>query len=287
METALQSPQSAPVVGVREALAKLRTAGTVRALYDRATRSVCECCGFDRAVLFRLDGFQMIPASVYFSGDAAWAEDFGRVGREQPMRIDHDIVEREMISTRMPMYVLDAQSNPRGFKPLIEASRTRSYAAAPLVPENSLIGFLHADCFFADRDVTAEDRDVLGAFAEGLGYAIQRTALKERVERQRAQILRLRSITEETLGQVSTALAALVADDPSDGASVLSVPGFEISRREESILRLLAEGASEAQVAEQLGIPPGGVSWYLTQLMRKLGVDSAPAAIARWRSLTS
>jgi GAF domain-containing protein/DNA-binding CsgD family transcriptional regulator len=285
---ALELPQSTPVAGVREALSRLHTSETLPALYDRATRAVCDYCGFDRGVLFRLEGFEMIPVSVYFSADTAWADEFQRVGQQTPMRIDHDIVETEMISTRAPMFVPNAQSNPRGFKPLVEHSRTRSYCAAPLAPENVLIGFLHADCYFQERDVTAEDRDVLGAFAEGLGFAIQRTTLRERVDRQRSQINRLRSVIDDTLSRVSTALTALEADaDDSPSSPVLTVPGFEISRREEAILRLTATGAGEDQVAKVLGIPRASVTWHLTQLMRKLGADDPAAAVARWQTLGS
>jgi GAF domain-containing protein len=154
----------------------------------------------------------MLPHSVHFAGDPAWAEEFQKIGMKTPMRIDFDIVETEMISTRAPMLVPEAQSNPRGFKPLVEASRTRSYTASPLVPENQIIGFLHADCYFQDRDVTEADRDVLGAFAEGLGYAIQRTALLARVDQQRSRIIRLRSVIDETFATMSTLVGSLESD---------------------------------------------------------------------------
>jgi GAF domain-containing protein len=197
---------------MRQALSRLRTVASLDDLYDRATKAVCDHLGFDRAVLFRLQGFEMLPASVHFAGDRAWAEEFRAIGLETPMRIDHDIVETEMISTRAPMLVPHAQDNPRGFRPLVEASRTRSYTAAPLVPENQIIGFLHADCYFQDRDVMDADRDVLGVFAEGLGYAIQRTALLARVDGQRSRILRLRAVVEETFATMSKLVAGLESD---------------------------------------------------------------------------
>jgi GAF domain-containing protein len=197
---------------VRQALSKLRTVASLQDLYDRATKAACDYLGFDRAVLFRLQGFEMLPYSVHFAGDSAWAEEFREIGMTSPMRIDFDIVEAEMISTRAPMLVPQAQSNPRGFKPLVEASRTRSYTASPLVPENQIIGFLHADCYLQDREVTEEDRDVLGAFAEGLGYAIQRTAMLDRVENQRSRIIHLRSVVEEAFATMSTLVGSLESD---------------------------------------------------------------------------
>jgi DNA-binding CsgD family transcriptional regulator len=288
MQMVAEDSQRSGLADVRQALSRLHTPSTLPALYERATRALCDHTDFDRAVLFRLEGFDMIPHSVWFSGDHEWAEEFRQIGHESPMRIDYDIVETEMISTRAPMYVPDAQNNPRGFKPLVEGSRTRSYAAAPLVPENVLIGFIHADCYFSNRDVTEVDRDLLGVFAEGLGYAIQRTSLLTRVERQRTHINRLRSVIDETLTKISNAATALdvdVEDGPT--TTVLSVPGFEISRREAEILRLVDAGASEEQVADELGIPRPSVSWHLEQLREKLGADSTASAVTRWRALAS
>jgi LuxR family transcriptional regulator, regulator of acetate metabolism len=283
-----ENHHSGDVVRVRQALSKLRTSESLAELYERATRALCQSCGFGRAVLFRLQGPEMVPESVYFTDDPAWAEDFYRRAQTDRMRIDYDIVETEMISTRAPMIVPEAQSNPRGFKPLVVASKTRSYVAAPLIPQNMLIGFIHADRYFEDRDVDELDRDMLGTFAEGLGYAIHRTALLERVATQRAQIHRLRSIVEEMVTKVSAAVTVLDTDvEAGPTAPVLTVPRFEITRREDAILRLLDDGASDDEIAACLEIPRPSVDWHLDQLMNKLGAGTRTAAVSRWRSLTS
>ena len=282
-----ENHHSGDVVRVRQALSKLRTSESLAELYERATRALCQSCGFGRGVLFRLQGPEMVPESVYFTDDPAWAEDFYRRAQTDRMRIDYDIVETEMISTRAPMIVPEAQSNPRGFKPLVVASKTRSYVAAPLIPQNMLIGFIHADRYFEDRDVDELDRDMLGTFAEGLGYAIHRTALLERVATQRAQIHRLRSIVDEMVTKVSAAVTVLDTDvEAGPTAPVLTVPRYEITRREDAILRLLDEGASDDEIAARLEIPRASVDWHLDQLMDKLGAGTPTAAVSRWRSLT-
>jgi DNA-binding CsgD family transcriptional regulator len=283
-----ENHHSGDVVRVRQALSKLRTSESLAELYERATRALCQNCGFGRAVLFRLQGPEMVPESVYFTDDPAWAEDFYRRAQTDRMRIDYDIVETEMISTRAPMIVPEAQSNPRGFKPLVVASKTRSYVAAPLIPQNMLIGFIHADRYFEDRDVDELDRDMLGTFAEGLGYAIHRTALLERVATQRAQIHRLRSIVDEMVTKVSAAVTVLDTDvEAGPTTPVLTVPRFEITRREDAILRLLDEGVSDDEIAARLEIPRASVDWHLDLLMDKLGAGTPTAAVSRWRSLTS
>jgi DNA-binding CsgD family transcriptional regulator len=240
--------------------------------------------------LFRLQGYEMIPQSVYFSGDHAWAEEFQAIGQATPMRIDYDIIETDMISTREPMLVPEAQSNPRGFKPLVEASRTRSYTAAPIVPENVIIGFVHADCYFQNRDVDSHDRDVIGAFGEGLGYAIERTSLLRQVQVQRRQIGRLRGVVDEMVEKVSDAVAGLedgAAEEDRQMAPVLTVPGFEITRREAEILKLLESGESDAEIAVRLAIPKSSVGWHIDRTVAKLGATGRPDAVARYRALAS
>jgi DNA-binding CsgD family transcriptional regulator len=281
---------SSALIGVRRALSTLRTARSLQDLYDRATRALCDHCGFDRAVIFRLQGYEMIPQSVCFAGDDAWAREFQAIGQATPMRIDYDIVETDMISTREPMLVPEAASNPRGFRPLVEASRTRSYTAAPLVPENVIIGFVHADCYFQDRDVGPHDRDTIGAFAEGLGYAIERTSLMLQVRNQRTQIARLRGIVDEMLERVSDAVGAherVASAEDRPSAPVLMVPGFEITRREAEILKLLGSGETDVEIAARLAIPKDSVAWHVERSLVKLGVASRDEAVARYRALAS
>jgi DNA-binding NarL/FixJ family response regulator len=44
------------------------------------------------------------------------------------------------------------------------------------------------------------------------------------------------------------------------------------------VLRLLAQGLTDAQIAEQLVIARRTVNWYLTSIYSKLGVSSRAAA---------
>jgi len=52
----------------------------------------------------------------------------------------------------------------------------------------------------------------------------------------------------------------------------------ELTAREVEVLRLVAQGLSDAQVAEQLVISPRTVNWHLTSIYSKLGVSSRAAA---------
>jgi len=58
-----------------------------------------------------------------------------------------------------------------------------------------------------------------------------------------------------------------------------------LSRRELDVLRLLAEGASYAEVAQRLGISAHTVTSHVKNCYRKLGVRTAADAVARAREL--
>lgn len=51
-----------------------------------------------------------------------------------------------------------------------------------------------------------------------------------------------------------------------------------LTAREMEVLRLVAQGLSDTQVAEQLVISPRTVNWHLTLIYSKLGVSSRAAA---------
>jgi DNA-binding NarL/FixJ family response regulator len=77
------------------------------------------------------------------------------------------------------------------------------------------------------------------------------------------------------------ALAALrraERPEPLPAATPAGLSPAGLSAREVEVLRLVAQGLTYAQVAEQLVISPRTVNWYLTVIYSKLGVSSRSAA---------
>ncbi len=70
-----------------------------------------------------------------------------------------------------------------------------------------------------------------------------------------------------TIGQPSTLPAKTAPTYPAG-----------LTAREVEILRLVAQGKTDAQVADQLVISPRTVNWHLTSIYGKLGVSSRSAA---------
>jgi len=74
-------------------------------------------------------------------------------------------------------------------------------------------------------------------------------------------------------------MSQLLADQPR----IAQIPKTHsypagLTAREVEVLRLVAQGLSDAQVAEKLVISPRTVNSHLTSIYNKLGVDSRAAA---------
>ncbi len=285
------------VAGVQAALSHLRGVESVAQLLDRATAEVCRSCGFDRAVLFRVEDSRMVGASAHFADDPAWAASFLEQSIKDPPLLTHLLLETELIRRRAPVIVLDAPNDPRTFKPFVEASKTTSYVAAPIMPEGRVIGFLHADCYYQQRPIDAIDRETLWAFAEGFGYALERTTLAERLRDQREQVLRLLdrgdaisegfADTEVTMATRSPVSDAAAAGPRSSAPVMLPRSRVEnlLTRREIEVLALMAEGETNAGIAARLVISEGTVKSHVKHILRKLRAANRAEAVSRYLRL--
>src|SRR6478609_3596487 len=175
---------------LREALGRLRSVTDVRELGDRAVRELCQTVGFDRAVLFAVEHDELVAEAAWFTGDADWAREFVALARRPEVRprLDHMLLESEVVRRRRPLVVLDPENDPRTYKPLIRATMTQSYVAVPVMPGGNVIAMLHVDRYMTGETVTEEDAELLWTFAEGFGYAYERMRLLSRLRRHAAEL---------------------------------------------------------------------------------------------------
>src|SRR3954463_11929057 len=143
---------------LREALGRLRSVVDVRELGERAVRELCETVGFDRAVLFAVEHDELVAEAAWFTGDDDWAGEFVKLARRPEVRprLDHMLLESEVVRRRRPLLVLDPENDPRTYKPLVRATMTQSYVAAPVMPGGHVIAMLHVDRYMTGEAVTDE-----------------------------------------------------------------------------------------------------------------------------------
>ncbi len=282
------------LLAVQEALSKLRAVDDVAMIVDRAPRELVESCGFDRAVLFRVHEGRMVMEAAYFGDDHAGAEKMVAFAQSVAPPLNHMLLETEMIRRRAPAIVRDARNDPRVNRAIVDFSMTRSYVAAPVMPTGKVIGFLHAERLYSGRLVDEIDRDTVWAFAEGFGYAFERTVLLERMRRQQADVRRALATADAAARALQDADLDLRKIEPVERSPaaksladvqtrVLSI----LTRREVEVLRLMAAGRTNQQIADELVISAGTVKSHVKRVLRKLHATNRAEAASAYVRLAS
>lgn len=290
-------PEAAALVGVQRALAVLREPAAPTTVMDRGLQALCEHCGFSRAVLFRVDGSELVGEAIHFVREPEWAAELLLETRRTRMPLHHMVLETEMLRRRTAGIVARPLEDPRAFRPLTEPFRTRSYVAAPLLPDgHHAIAFVHADHFFTPgRDVHEHDRQLLAVFAEGFALALHRAVLADRLTRRQADLQRL-------LGEAGT-LAERMGDHGADlgraemdvrhalrSAAAGLLPGDDrlqslLTPRELEVLELMAEGATNAAIARTLVVSDQTAKTHVSHVLRKLRATNRAEAVSRYHAL--
>jgi DNA-binding CsgD family transcriptional regulator len=276
----------ARVDALRQALAHLREGRSVAQLNQRATAEACRTLGFDRAALFSVRGGALALESLHVDGDGRGALDAvadvppGRPGVGHPLA--------EVVRRRAPMLVSreEAAAQEDG-PPLGEAA---PYVAAPIMPAGRVIAILCADRGTGVRALDARDRDALWAFAEGLGYALERAVLLERLRAQRSKVQELIGAAAAAIDDLNGGELDLAADpakplSTGDGPiSIDSESGIEelMTKRELEVLSLLAAGVSNAGIATRLVISEYTVKTHVKSILRKLRAENRAEAVSRY-----
>lgn len=297
---------------VQAAVADLREVTSPRQMLVRAPAALCAGSSFKRAIVSLVRGGRMIAEAVHFAGAGAGAGGGGGEPRAaasvlahlqaNPVRLEHTLIETELLRRRRATIVLDAHVHPRVDRPTAELMGWRSYAAAPLVVGSQVAGVIHADRG-PGQPLDVLDRDVLWEFATGLAQAYESTTLRRTLRDERDQMreflewLRVRSseLTDAavTLSAGGHAPVAPPAPLPSAAGSPAGVATrddrvvFEglLTRRELDVLRLMAEGATNRQVADALVISSGTVKFHAGSILRKLHAANRAEAVTRYLRL--
>lgn len=281
---------------VRAAMAMLGETKNCTTLLDTAAASACSL-GFDRSIISRVADSLWIPERVHVDKDQMWAREILDVGRSTPQRLDGAIVETEMVRRRTSILVDRVQDRPGVHREIADASMSRSYAAAPIVVHGVVAGFVHADCYYQQRNVDHLDRQVLTMFAEGLGQALTRTMVLDELGAIRRDVddLSRRLATVRDEGDAGALWGHRDEGDqdscdarrprPSGGVDhfLRSAPvDPTLTRREAEVLRLMAAGDTNVRIASRLVISEGTVKSHVKHILRKLGAANRAEAVSHW-----
>ena len=260
--------------GVGAALRRLGPAVSLKKLFRDAAVALCESVGFERAAIFTLRGRSLVLESVHPSAELA----------AEPFQLGPWLHESEVLRRRRPLLVEDASSDPRALGLLAGA---RSFVAAPVVCQEQALGLIHADCGLSGEPVTEFDRDTLWAFAEGFGYALERCVLGDRLRAQSERVVALVRSAEASMSDLTSAGIQLGAGSlrhPARSAQPARDERLdaELTRREAEVLGMLAEGETNARIAQRLVVSQDTVKTHVKHILRKLGVHNRSQAVSRY-----
>jgi DNA-binding CsgD family transcriptional regulator len=171
----------------------------------------------------------------------------------------------------------------------------RDYAVAVVLSNGPPEYLVHADRAPRRGPVRERERDILEAFAGGLGLVLDSIRLRRTLgEHER----RLQSSLAAAAGPVEGCardLTALDVDsDQLSGQVDPPLPPLRSSRaalllspREREVMELVAQGQRNRQIAEQLVLSEETIKSHVSSIMRKLRAGSRAEAVARYLRLAA
>lgn len=284
------------LAGIQQGLSHLRGVGSLSRLLEKAAQELGQTVGFDRVIISRVIDSYLVAECIWFRDHAEDAKTLLDAWQSSPPELTHLLLETELVRRRSAALVTDPVNDPRTYKPLMQATDTKSYVAAPIAPEGRVIGFVHADQYYEGTAVDLLDRDALWTFAEGLGYAIERTVLTERLRAQRDRVRQMVVSVEALTSELFAADVDMVEGGQETreighaAVSMVIAPESRIrsllTPRELEVLGLMAEGSTNRDIANRLVISEGTVKSHVKHILRKLRAANRAEAVSRFMRLS-
>jgi len=280
------------------AAAGLREVTSPSEMLARAPAALCEGSTLRRAIVSGVREGTMGAQAAHVAGDPRGTRELLAQLQANPVRLEHPLIETELLRRPRATIVVDAQLHPRVDRRTAELMQWRSYAAAPLLVGPVVVGVIHADRG-PDQPLDVLERDVLWEFATGLAQSYERASLRRTLRHEREQMrqfldwLRARSgeLTEAPVTLVPRPRAPASAPElseepaPSHGRDDQVVFAGLLTRRELDVLRLLAEGATNQAIADALVVSAATVKFHVHSILRKLRAANRAEAVSRYLSL--
>jgi DNA-binding CsgD family transcriptional regulator len=279
---------------VLDALERTRSETVKDRVIAAAPQRLCASGAFDRVMLSSVRGSMWFPQAFYVrNSDGQAALEIDVVLEEFEIPLASPLVEAEVVRRRLPALVNDAPNEPRAHSALVQRTGSRDYVVAPLVAMSTVVGLLHADRVADAPAVTEMDRDLLRMFADGVGMAYERAILSERAEQQRRSVAEVCDAAVRALAALDEA-PNLATEPPPQALTNRPSPAparertdlhesnrlSRLTTREREVLRLLAGGATNAQLADRLTVAESTVKSHVKHILHKLGAGNRAAAIA-------
>ena len=268
---------------VGDAVRRLGEIGSPQGIIDRTAEELGTSSALHRVVLSEVRGDALYVRSIWSAEDPAGAAVALESFRGSPIRLEYPLVEDDVARVQRTQIVQARGTRSRGARRLGEVLGWDSYVVTALVVQGQTVGLLHADAGPRDaaRALDELDAEVATRYVEGLAGVFERAVLREMLQSHHNEL-------RSAVGWMSARLGQLAIDAgdaagparPSEATEAGS--GDALTARESDVLRLLARGQTNLEIARTLVVREGTVKYHVKNILRKLGATSRADAVARY-----
>jgi DNA-binding CsgD family transcriptional regulator len=263
---------------VADAVRRLGEVGSPQGILDRAAEELATSSEFDRVVIGEVRAAELHVRVVSSAEDPTGAIAALEELRPVPIPLEYPSIEDEVAQRQRTELVHARAARSRPARRLADVLDWDSYVVAALVVQGSTVGLLHADACATGRALDALDVEVASRYAEGLAGVFERAVLREMLQLHHHELRSAVEWMSARLGQL-----ALDAGSDSVAAGGPDPGGVEaLTPRELEVLRLLARGQTNLEIAHALVVREGTVKYHVKNILRKLGATSRSDAVSRY-----
>ncbi len=263
---------------VTDAVRRLSELGGTEGIIARAAAELGGSSEFDRVLISEVADGRLLALTLWNTvGESTTAE--LEALQQVTIPLAYPLIELEVVQRRSAELVdvrVDGQRAPAGLTDTLALS---SYVVAPILAQGETIGLLHADASQSSRELDSVDLEVAAEFTAGLSGVLERAVLRHTLELHRAEL--------EAAARWMGARLNTLADGPRFGGTK-PVAGAargmieSLTARELEVLRLLARGNTNGEIAAALVVREGTVKYHVKNILRKLGATSRADAVSRY-----
>jgi DNA-binding CsgD family transcriptional regulator len=276
---------------VRAAVDALAQLGPASQVVDRCPDGAAAAADLDRVILSGIEHGTLVVERVYVTGH----DDGMRLpALRSELRLSYPLLECELLRRRRAQLVVDIDRSQPARYAFLKTTGWESYVAAPILVEGTAIALLHGDRAPGRRPLCDLDADALEHFAAGFAVVFERAVLRRRLRDQRREIRRISSWAEARAGEHGEGAITLSGEPPEESERRASAPelvtedglAMHLTARELDVLRLLADGKTNGDIARALYVSEGTVKFHVKNILRKMQASNRADASARYLRLT-
>jgi DNA-binding CsgD family transcriptional regulator len=265
---------------IADAVRRLGEIGSPQGILDRAAEELGTSSALGRVVLSEVRGDALVVRSMWsVEGSEVVAAALEEL-RTSPIRLEYPLVEDEVARGQRTQIVQARGARSRGAQRLGEVLGWDSYVVAALVVQGATVGLLHGDACLTGRRLDSLDVEIVTRYAEGLAGVFERALLREMLQQHHHELRSAVEWMSARLGQLSGGSGELTG--VGFGVGVEPSLMDALTARELEVLRLLARGQTNLEIARTLVVREGTIKYHVKNILRKLGATSRADAVARF-----